>query len=62
MLTKTYPPNLIEPADSDEIRAGVRMLKRRFLEWRRPPVDLPPDSLIEEVVIALLNRAAQQKG
>ena len=53
---------LIEPADDEEIRAGIRLLKRRFLEWRRPPLDLPPDSLIEEVVIALLNRAAQRKG
>jgi NTP pyrophosphatase (non-canonical NTP hydrolase) len=39
---------------ADQVRDGVRLLKRKFLGWRIPPVDLPPDSMIEEVVSALI--------
>ena len=34
----------------EELRQYVALLKRRFLQWRDPPVDLPPDSVIEDVL------------
>lgn len=40
----------------DAVRDGVQMLKIRFLRWRDPPVELPAESVIEEVVRALIEK------
>ena len=39
--------------DSELIRHCTQVIKRRFLQWRDPPVELPPDSVIEEAVIEI---------
>lgn len=36
--------------NDDRMRNFVRVIKRRFLGWRIPPVELPPDSVIEEAI------------
>jgi len=39
-------------------RMAVALLKQRFLAWRNPPVELPADSVIEEVVYEIAHGAA----
>lgn len=42
---------------SDEtVRQGVQYLKARFLNWRIPSVELPAESVIEDVVRSILNQ------
>ena len=40
-----------------DIRDDVARLKRHFLAWRVPPVELPSDSVIEDVVRAIRDEA-----
>lgn len=42
----------------EDMRAGVRLLKDAFLRWREPPVELPPDSVIEAIVLRLMQHGA----
>ena len=37
--------------DSEIIRMGTAAIKRQFLAWKDPPLELPPDSVIDAVVI-----------
>jgi hypothetical protein len=46
----------------DQVRDAAQVIKRRFLAWREPPVELPPDSLIEECAMALLARGKQLRA
>lgn len=41
----------------DDIRLYVEHLKSKFLGWRTPAVELPPDSLIAEVVLDIAKDA-----
>lgn len=43
-------------------RHAVKLLKREFLAWRDPPVDLPADSVIEEVVAKIARLVLVDKG
>lgn len=44
-------------AHPELIRDGVNLIKRRFAEWRTPPVETPADSVIEECVAAIVAAA-----
>jgi hypothetical protein len=35
------------------LRECRRLLKRRFLGWRIPELELPPDGLIDEVILEI---------
>lgn len=39
--------------DSELVRLGTQAIKKRFLAWRDPPVELPADSVIEKAVIEI---------
>jgi hypothetical protein len=45
----------------DEIRVGINILKEEFLRWRKPPVELPPDSVIEQVVRKIIEYTGLSK-
>jgi hypothetical protein len=40
--------------DSELIQLGRRAIKRRFLRWRDPPVELPADSVIDAAVVEIV--------
>ncbi len=40
--------------DSELIQLGREAIKRHFLEWRIPPVELPADSVIDAAVIEVV--------
>jgi len=39
------------------IRWAVNMLKHEFISWRKPPVELPAESVIEDVVTKIIDAA-----
>ena len=46
-------------SNDELIRQSVALIKRKFLQWRIPPVELPAESVIEECV-RLIIEAAQK--
>jgi len=40
--------------DSELVREGNEAIKRHFLGWRDPPVDLPADSVIDAAVMEIV--------
>jgi len=48
-------------SNDELIRQSVALIKRKFLQWRIPPVELPAESVIEECV-RLIIEAAQSQG
>jgi hypothetical protein len=38
------------PVDMEFLRMSFRIIKRNFLGWRIPPVELPAESVIEDTV------------
>jgi hypothetical protein len=43
-----------EAMNEEQVRLGVARLKQTFTQWRNPPVELPAESVIGEVVRSLL--------
>jgi uncharacterized membrane protein len=49
----------------EKTRAAIRLLKERFTRWRTPPVELPAEHVINEVVEAIAaeaERAGYRRG
>jgi len=46
-------------SNDELIRQSIALIKRKFLQWRTPPVELPAESVIEECV-RLIIQAAQK--
>ena len=44
--------------DSELIRLGREAIKRHFVRWRDPPVELPADSVIDVAVTEVLSLAS----
>ena len=42
----------------EQKRESMQFLKNKFLKWRDPPVELPPDSIIDEVIDFILEDGA----
>lgn len=45
----------------EEIRIYMWHLKWKFLNWRTPPVELPAESVIEEVVRFIVEDVIERK-
>lgn len=43
------------------IRAGRQIIKARFLGWREPPMELPPDSVIDDAVADIVRLPVGEK-
>jgi len=48
-------------SNDELIRQSVALIKRKFLQWRIPPVELPAESVIEECVRLIIGAAQKSE-
>jgi len=44
-------------SNDELIRQSVALIKRKFLQWRIPHIELPAESVIEECVMLIIEAA-----